>query len=66
MVFNFIKGKTSLELIALLLGNTALTDCSCDCGLKLSHIIINYPLLLFNLSLICAYFTLENPVVINM
>ena len=66
LVFNFIKGKTSLELIALFLGNTALTDCSCDCGLKLSHIIINYPLLLFNLSLICAYFTLENPVVINM
>ena len=33
--FNFIKGKTSLELIALFLGNTALTDCSCDCCLTL-------------------------------
>ena len=35
LVFNFIKGKTSLELIALFLGNTALTDCSCDCCLTL-------------------------------
>ena len=35
LVFNFIMGKTSLELITLFLGNTALTDCSCDCCLTL-------------------------------
>ena len=29
LVYNFIKGKTSLALIALFLRTTALTDCSC-------------------------------------